>query len=212
MSEKEPSFYIFLARPDLIKEWHPTKNGKSNPRNVTCDHAEDVWWLCENGHEWKAKVKSRMVGDKCPFCITELVKEQSQEIGEYLQQRPFQINNSHVSEKTNDLFQEDSDKNYAGIELRKYKRYKYIATAMLEDLFSENRIYAQMKNISRQGMYFETSSAFTPGAKVRIILDRPLFKSKSKGYRSAVTTVRWCNKLTDEEGYAYAYGLGLQLN
>jgi hypothetical protein len=212
MSEKTSQSYLCFARPDLIKEWHPTKNGKSNPRNVTCDHAEDVWWLCENGHEWEATVKSRMAGDKCPFCITELVKEQSQEIGEYLQQRPFQINNSHVSEKTNDLFQEDSDKNYAGIELRKYKRYKYIATAMLEDLFSENRIYAQMKNISRQGMYFETSAAFTPGGKVRIILDKPLFKSKSKGYRSAVTTVRWCNKLTDEEGYAYAYGLGLQLN
>ena len=211
MSEKTPQSYLCFARPDLIKEWHPTKNGKSNPRNVTCDHAEDVWWLCENGHEWEATVKSRMVGDKCPFCVTESVKEQSQEIGEYLQQQQFQINNSHVSEKTNDLFQEDSDKNYTGIDLRKSKRYKYIATAMLEDLFSENRIYAQMKNISRQGMYFETSAAFTPGEKIRIILDKPLFKSKSKGFRAAVTTVRWCNKLTDEEGYAYAYGLGLQL-
>jgi len=211
MSEQTSQSYLYFARPDLIKEWHPTKNGKSNPRNVTCDHAEDVWWLCENGHEWEATVKSRMLGDKCPFCVTELVKEQSQEIGEYLQQQQFKSNNDQASENKNDLFQEDSDKNYAGIELRKYKRYKYTATAMLEDLFSENRIYAQMKNISRQGMYFETSAAFTPGGKVRIILDKPLFKSKSKGYRSAVTTVRWCNILTDEEGYAYAYGLGLQL-
>ena len=212
MSEKTPQSYIYLARPDLIKEWHPTKNGKSNPRNVTCDHAEELWWLCENGHEWKATVKNRMGGDRCPLCVPELVKEQSQEIGEYLQQQQFKSNNDHVSEKTNDLFEEDFDKNYTGIEFRKYKRYKYTTTAMLEDLFSENRIYAQMKNISRQGMYFETSATFTPGGKVRIILDKPLFKSKSKGYRSVVTTVRWCKKLTDEEGYAYAYGLGVQLN
>jgi len=212
MSEKTPQSYIYLVRPDLIKEWHPTKNGKSNPTNVTCDHAEEVWWLCKNGHEWKATVKSRMVGDTCPLCVSELVKEPSQEIGEYLQQQQFKSNNSHVSEKTNDLFQEDSDKNYTGIESRKYKRYKYTATAMLEDLSSENRTYAQMKNISRRGMYFETSAAFSPGGKVRIILDRPLFKSKSKGYRSAVTTVKWCEKLIDEEGYAYAYGMGVQLN
>ena len=211
MQENPPSNYIYLARPDLIKEWHPTKNGKSNPRNVTCDHAEELWWLCENGHEWKATVKSRMVGDRCPLCVTELVEEESQEIGEHLQQQKFKSNNDQASENRNDLFQEDSDKSYTGVEFRKYKRYKYKTTAMLEDLSSENRTYAQMKNISRQGMCFETSAAFTPGGKVRIMLDSPLFKSKSKGFRSAVTTVRWCNKLTDEEGYAYAYGLGLQL-
>ena len=179
---------------------------------MTCDHAEPVWWLCENGHEWKATVKSRMLGDKCPLCVSEFVEEQSQEIGEYLQQKQFKSNNDQASENTNDLFQEDSDKNYTGVEFRKYKRYKYKTTAMLEDLSSENRTYAQMKNISRQGMCFESSAAFTSGGKVNIILDRPLFKSKSKGYTSAVTTVRWCKKLTDEEGYAYAYGFGAQLN
>jgi len=212
MSEKTPQSYLYLARPDLIKEWHPTKNGKSNPRNVTCDHEEEVWWICENGHEWEAKIKSRIEGDRCPICVSQLVKDQSQKIDEYLQQQKFGSNNGDVSEKTNDLFQEHSDENYTGIEFRKYKRYKYRTTAMLEDIFLKNRIYAQMKNISRQGMYFETSAAFEPGAKIKIILGKPLFKSKSKGYRSDVKTVRWCKKLTDEEGYAYAYGMGVQLN
>ncbi len=212
MSEKTPQAYIYLARPDLIKEWHPTKNGKSNPRNVTCDHAEKVWWLCENGHEWEATVKSRMVGDRCPLCVTDLEKEQSQKNGEYLQGQLFKSNNGHVSEKTNDFFQKDSDNNYAGIEFRKYKRYKYTTTAMLEDLFSEIRVYAQMQNISRQGIYFEASASLKPGGKVRVIFEKSFFKSKSKNYRSAITTVRWCKKLTDEEGHSYAYGLGLQLN
>ena len=212
MSEKAHRSYIYLARPDLIKEWHPTKNGKLNPRNVTCDHTEEVWWLCENGHEWQATVKSRTEGDSCPICVPEAVKKQSQNIGEYLQEQQFKSDNGHVSEKTNDLFQEDSDSNYAGVEFRKYTRYKYTTTAMLEDLFSEIRVYAQMKNISRQGMCFEASAPLKPGGKIRVIFDKPVYKVKSQKYKSAVTTVRWCKELTDEEGYFYAYGLGLQLN
>ena len=78
MSEKTPQSYIHLARPELIKEWHPTKNGKSNPKNMARNHEEQVWWLCENGHEWEDTVKSRMAGDRCPFCVPELSKKQSQ--------------------------------------------------------------------------------------------------------------------------------------
>ncbi len=212
MSEKTAHSYIYLTRPDIIKEWHPTKNGKSNPRTVTCDHEEQVWWLCENGHEWEATVKSRMAGDRCSFCVPEALKEQSRKSDEYLQDQKFKSNYGHYSEKTSDLIQEDSDNNYAGIEFRKYKRYKYTTTAMIKDLFSEIRVYGQMQNISRQGMCFETSAPLKPGGKIRVIFDKPFFKSKSKNYRSAVTTVRWCKELTDEEGYFYAYGLGLQLN
>ena len=212
MSEKTRQSYIYLARPDLVKEWHPTKNGKSNPRNVTCDHAEEIWWLCENGHEWEAPVKSRMAGDRCPFCAPGSAKEQSQKIGEYLQEQQFERRNGQISEKTNDFFQEDYDNNYAGIEFRKNKRYKYTTTAMIEDLFSEIRVYGHMQNISRQGMCFETSAPLKPGGKVRVIFDKPFFKAKSQKYKSAVTTVRWCKELTDNEGSFYAYGLGLQLN
>ena len=210
MSEKTPQSYIYSARPDLIKEWHPTKNGKLNPTNVTCDYAEHVWWLCENGHEWEATVKSRMAGDRCPVCVPQSLKEQSQKSDEYLQDHQF--NNGHVSQKATDLFKEDFDSNYAGIEFRKNKRYKYTTTAMIEDLFSEIRVYGQMQNISRQGMCFETSAPLKPGGKVRVIFDKPFFKAQSQRYKSAVTTVRWCKELTDEQGSFYAYGLGLQLN
>lgn len=212
MSQKTLQSCIPLARPDLIKEWHPTKNGKSNPRNMTWDHEEQVWWLCENGHEWEDTVKCRMAGDRCPFCAPESLKKQSQQSDDCFQYQQVKSSNSHVTEKANNLFQENSDNNYAGIEFRKYKRYKYTTTAMLEDLFSEIRVYAQMQNISSQGMCFESSALLKPGGKIRVIFDKPFFKSKSKRYRSAVTTVRWCKELTDEKGYFYAYGLGLQLN
>jgi hypothetical protein len=155
-----------------------------------------------------------MAEERCPVCVPKSLEEQFQESEEYMQGQQFKSNNGHFSAKSNDLFQEDSGSNYAGIEFRKYKRFKYTTTAMLEELFSEIRVRvdAQMKNISRQGMYFETNSYFEPGGKVRVIFEKPLFKSKSKKFRSALTTVRWCKKLADEKEHSYAYGLGLKLN
>jgi hypothetical protein len=212
MPEKTLSSYIPSARPDLIKEWHPTKNGNSNPRNMTWDDEEQVWWLCQNGHEWEDTLKCRMAGDRCPFCGPESLKEQSQKSEDYPRNQQVKSIRGHFSEKANNLFQQNFDNHNAGIEFRKYKRYKCTRTAMLEDLFSEIRVYARMQNISSQGMCFESSALLKPGGRIRVIFDKPYFKSKSKNYRSAVTTVRWCKKLTDENGYFYAYGLGLQLN
>ena len=27
-----------------------------------------VWWKCERGHEWQAKIADRSRGDGCPYC------------------------------------------------------------------------------------------------------------------------------------------------
>ena len=32
--------------PQLAAEWHPSKNGKLTPDNVTCGSAKKVWWRC----------------------------------------------------------------------------------------------------------------------------------------------------------------------
>jgi len=56
--------------PELAKEWHPTKNGKLTPKDVTTGTDKKVWWQCDKGHSWKAAVHSR-VGKKptgCPYC------------------------------------------------------------------------------------------------------------------------------------------------
>ncbi len=52
----------------LSKEWHPTKNGKLTPNDVTTGTAKRAWWLCERGHEWNASIGSRVAGNGCPFC------------------------------------------------------------------------------------------------------------------------------------------------
>ncbi len=55
--------------PDFASQWHPTKNGDLTPQHVTSSSAKKVWWLCENGHEWQAKINSRQYGAiGCPGC------------------------------------------------------------------------------------------------------------------------------------------------
>ncbi len=55
-------------RPDLAKEWHPTKNKKLKPEDVTTGSSRKVWWKCDKGHEWQATVGSRTAGNGCPYC------------------------------------------------------------------------------------------------------------------------------------------------
>ena len=33
--------------PNIAKEWHPTKNGKLTPLDVSQGQAIKVWWRCE---------------------------------------------------------------------------------------------------------------------------------------------------------------------
>lgn len=56
------------ANPHLAKQWHPTKNGKLRPKDVTPGSNRQVWWLCNNKHEWKATVNHRNRGAQCPLC------------------------------------------------------------------------------------------------------------------------------------------------
>ena len=56
------------THPELVAEWHPTKNGDLTPQDVTAGSGKKVWWLCAEGHEWKATVGNRSLGRGCPFC------------------------------------------------------------------------------------------------------------------------------------------------
>jgi len=53
---------------NLAKEWHPTKNGKLTPFDVTPGSGKKVWWICAKGHKWTATVNSRNQGKGCPYC------------------------------------------------------------------------------------------------------------------------------------------------
>jgi hypothetical protein len=65
-----PNNVLAIKFPELIKEWHSTKNRSSTPYDVTYGTNKKVWWKCKLGHEWKSSVAKRTIGKrKCPFCL-----------------------------------------------------------------------------------------------------------------------------------------------
>ena len=58
---------LATARPDLVKEWHPTKNGNLTPYMVTAGSSKRVWWKCSVcGKDWNTVISSRRT---CPHCL-----------------------------------------------------------------------------------------------------------------------------------------------
>jgi hypothetical protein len=55
-------------RPELLMEWHPTKNGDIDPTRVSTFSNKPVWWQCRLGHEWKVPPSQRSIGQGCPTC------------------------------------------------------------------------------------------------------------------------------------------------
>lgn len=55
--------------PELVKEWHPTKNGNLTPKDISAGHFKAVWWRCSKcGYEWMASPNNRKKGVGCPCC------------------------------------------------------------------------------------------------------------------------------------------------
>jgi very-short-patch-repair endonuclease len=59
---------LSLKNPKLASEWHPSKNGSITPDDVAAGTNNFAWWICEQGHEWEARINSRNRGTGCPIC------------------------------------------------------------------------------------------------------------------------------------------------
>ena len=59
---------LATKRPDLTKEWHPTKNDNLDPTKVLPGSGSKAWWICKEGHEWQAEISGRNKGAGCPKC------------------------------------------------------------------------------------------------------------------------------------------------
>ena len=61
---------LATTHPEIAAQWHPTKNGSRTPQMVVGSHHAKVWWLCSEGHVWKAIIRSRAGPQKCgcPVC------------------------------------------------------------------------------------------------------------------------------------------------
>ena len=40
---------LATLHPDLVKEWHPIKNGDLMPEDISSGSGKEVWWLCPEG-------------------------------------------------------------------------------------------------------------------------------------------------------------------
>ena len=57
------------GRQDILNQWHPTKNGKLKPTDVTVATTQKVWWQIEvdgKVYEWKASISHRNSGQTHP--------------------------------------------------------------------------------------------------------------------------------------------------
>ncbi|MFH1146744.1 MAG: zinc-ribbon domain-containing protein [Pseudomonadota bacterium] len=55
---------------ELVKSWHPQKNGGLAPLGLSPMSNKKVWWICAKGHEWQAAINNRAGRNKtgCPYC------------------------------------------------------------------------------------------------------------------------------------------------
>ena len=58
-------------RPDLVAEWHPTKNGDLTPNDFTKGNRTIIWWVCSKckcDYDMDIKSKYKSKSNICPYC------------------------------------------------------------------------------------------------------------------------------------------------
>ena len=66
-----PERSLAVLAPDVAATWHPTRNGRLRPDDVSPGSGREAWWKCPKApdHEWKVPVGGRCVHPNCPFCV-----------------------------------------------------------------------------------------------------------------------------------------------
>jgi hypothetical protein len=183
---------LFELAPTLVKEWHPTKNGNLTPRNLEVVSPKKVWWICREGHEWQATIKYRRNQNNCPFCEKEGVKKKTDET---------------LSIPV------------IGKNRRKGKRFKTHALIVIEVPNSGHWVYAEMTDLSTQGLCVEIDSVVRPGSAIRVKLNKDLVSSRLdkshissniNDYKTYNATVKWYRRLDDDQSSS-SINIGLEL-
>jgi len=91
-------------------------------------------------------------------------------------------------------------------ERRKEKRIERKGTIMVSDETADYYVYAQIGNVSENGIYFESEHSFRPGNKIQFRYDIPPYKPFPKDNPA---TVQWCRRLSEEES-TLSYGVGVK--
>ena len=207
--QKQGEQCMIDVKPELLKEWHPSKNVGIKAREVLCTHSDKVWWICERGHEWQAAIRSRLTGKPCPFCSsfipqTLTVKNVESRATAKPQVHPGKLPVYALLNPLHDQVLPD----YQGKELRKSRRYEHVSTVMIESSQSGIFGYAQMYNYSASGMLIRSDFPISPGTLIKVNLEKPLYSSVSNTVDSRVV---WCRRFEQERGRYSRYGIGVRL-
>ena len=73
---------LAIRFPELAKQWHPDKNGKLRPQDVTPGSMKRIWWQClaETPHVWQSTVcnrTTRQPDGRCPKCTGSVSEKNS---------------------------------------------------------------------------------------------------------------------------------------
>jgi hypothetical protein len=202
---KNSTLYDFA--PGLVKEWHPSANGKLTPRIVEIAYPKKVWWICSQSHEWQATIKTRVNGSKCPLCVQNDKPANLRDNPKISNTQTYHTKNLESFQTPFAAFESDPPDGNLGHDFRKSRRFNIRATAVLENPNSGHWFYAAAKNFSANGMCFEAEGPVKPGTMVIIKLDRPLFTSNRQTYDSII---RWCKILDTENKAVSGYGIGAE--
>ena len=195
-----------ISNTNLVKEWHLTKNSGLNLRNLPPDFNKKVWWICEEGHEWKDTIHGRIKGKSCPKCNKNPKRKGASKIKKSIRRgeefNPIGAKPSQLK----DILQSFHSQSSAATGFRKNKRYRHKATVILEDPKSGAWSYARTKDLSNEGLLLESEVAFKPGTQINIKFDIQSIESRPKIFNS---TVKWCKELADENSNLI-YGIGVK--
>lgn len=60
---------ITVTNPELVSEWHPTKNLPFTPEEAIRGSKRKVWWICPQGHDYESALATRCIqGSGCNIC------------------------------------------------------------------------------------------------------------------------------------------------
>lgn len=60
---------LATTNPEITAEWNYEKNNEINPTQVTAGSDKKVWWRCDKGHEYEARINQRIrLHSGCPIC------------------------------------------------------------------------------------------------------------------------------------------------
>ena len=76
--------------PEIAQEWNYEKNGKLTPADVSSKSGMQVWWKCNEEHEWKASIGNRTHNNSgCPRCNIEKINSYCEQAVYYYIKKAF---------------------------------------------------------------------------------------------------------------------------